>query len=58
MDKQHLYDLYQQCLNIDLGTLMDIINETTNEDERSFYVKLYNYVLQSREKVLVADGVY
>lgn len=58
MDRQDAYDLYNNVKKIDLSDLLKIIVETSDEEERNFYVKIYNYVMQSQQKVLVANGIY
>lgn len=58
MDKKEAHEIYNNCMNVNLSDLLNVIDETKDDEERRFYVTLYNYVMQKEQKVLVKNGIF
>lgn len=58
MDKKKAFDMYNDCMNMDLSQMQDVIQEAETPEEQAFYVQLYNFVLKARQEKVVADGRY
>lgn len=58
MDKEKAKEIYDECINMNLSQMQDLIANTASSDEQSFYVEIYNYVLRTRQKKVVSDGRY
>ncbi len=58
MDKEKAYNFFVECMNMDFGKMLDLITTTESEEEKDFYTELFNFVLQKRQKELIANGVY
>lgn len=58
MDRKKALDIYNDCMNMDLSQMQDVIQEAETPEEQAFYVQLYNFVLESRQEKVVADGLY
>lgn len=50
--------LYQECLNLDLDGVTQLILETTNEEEQEFYSIIYDYILQQRQEKVIKDNLF
>lgn len=58
MDKEKAFEIYNECMQMNLSQMQDVIEEAQSQEERSFYVELYNYVLKTRQEKVVADGKF
>ena len=58
MEQERVLEFYNECMNMDLSKMLELIAGTESEDEKSFYTDLYNFVLKKRQKELIANGVY
>ena len=58
MEQERVLEFYNECMNMDLSKMLELITSTTSEDEKNFYTDLYNFVLKKRQKELVANGVF
>lgn len=58
MDKEKAKDIYDECINMNLSQMQELIANTPSSEEQSFYVEIYNYVLRTRQKKVVANGKF
>lgn len=58
MDKERAFEIFNECMNMNLSQMQNVIEEATSKEEQSFYVELYNYVLKTRQEKVVADGKF
>lgn len=56
MDENKASEIYKACMDMDLSQMQEVINNADSEEERAFFVELYNYVLKTRQQKVVADG--
>lgn len=58
MDENRLSEFYTECMNMDLGKMLNLILSTDSGEMKIFYTELYNFVLRKRQKELIADGIF
>lgn len=58
MEQEKVFEFYNECMNMDLSKMQELIISTASEDEKNFYTDLYNFVLRKRQKELIANGVF
>lgn len=53
------YNIFaEEILNMDLTDLKRLILEATSDDQRDLYFKLYEHVLQKRQKEVLKEHVF
>ncbi len=58
MEQEALKEMYEYCMKMDLGLFLDIIDKTTNKEERAFITSIYNFRLQENQKECIRNGVF
>lgn len=58
MDKERAFEIFNECMNMNLSQMQDVIEGASSKEEQSFYVEIYNYVLKKRQEKVVADGKF
>lgn len=58
MEQEKVFEFYNECMNMDLSKMQELIISTASEDEKNFYTDLYNFVLRKRQKELIANGMF
>ena len=48
----------EEILNMDLSDVKQLLIETTSEEQRDLYFKIYEFVLQKRQKEVLKEHVF
>ena len=48
----------EEILNMDLSDVKQLLIEATSEEQRDFYFKIYEFVLQKRQKEVLKEHVF
>ncbi len=58
MDRGKANDFYQECLNTDLDSMLQLIINTKSEEEKSFYADICNFIMRKRQKECIINGIF
>lgn len=53
METQNLKFIYEQVMSMKLKDLNEAIDNATSEEEKDFYLELYNYKLASKQQKII-----
>ena len=56
VDKMNTFT--EEILNMDLSDVKQLLIETTSEEQRDLYFKIYEFVLQKRQKEVLKEHVF
>lgn len=56
--KDKLKLLYKECQNIEMDDSMDLILESTTQEEKEFYVLVGDLILQQRQKKAIEENIF
>lgn len=56
IDKMNTFT--EEILNMDLSDVKQLLIETTSEEQRDLYFKIYEFVLQKRQKEVLKEHVF
>lgn len=56
VDKMNTFT--EEILNMDLSDVKQLLIEATSEEQRDFYFKIYEFVLQKRQKEVLKEHVF
>lgn len=56
VDKMNTFT--EEILNMDLSDVKQLLIEATSEEQRDLYFKIYEFVLQKRQKEVLKEHVF
>lgn len=57
-DVEKINTFSKELLNMDLSDFRELILKADSDELRDYYVSIYNYVLQNRQKEILKEHVY
>ena len=57
-DTNKMNSFTEEILNMDLSDVKQLLIEATSEEQRDLYFKIYEFVLQKRQKEVLKEHVF
>ncbi|MDD6579750.1 MAG: hypothetical protein PUE89_02370 [Lachnospiraceae bacterium] len=57
-DTNKMNSFTEEILNMDLSDVKKLLIEATSEEQRDLYFKIYEFVLQKRQKEVLKEHVF
>ena len=57
-DTNKMNSFTEEILNMDLSDVKQLLIEATSEEQRDLYFKIYEFVLQKRQKKVLNEHVF
>ena len=55
MSYEEMHEFYEKCKRIEFNEASDLIDNTVDMDEKSFFALITDYVLQIKQKQVIAE---